>query len=209
MNHRILTLIGCAFLAQISTSLFAQSFNAGALIGANASQVGGDGYSGFNKAGLIVGAYTDIDISTTINLQLEINYSQKGSRHNPNTEEGDTDFFLMRLDYIEIPVMARYQNNKFTFEGGVYYGQLINEYLEDENGAFDIPPELNKFKSSDFGALIGVNFNFTENIIMNWRFNQSVMPIRRHDSGASWIFDRGMLHSYLSFTMRYEFIGGN
>ena len=44
---------------------------------------------------------------------------QKGSRKNPNTAEGDTEFFLLRLDYIDIPVMARVRHNKFTFEGGV------------------------------------------------------------------------------------------
>lgn len=192
-----------------ATLLQAQNFNAGILAGVNASQVSGDGYGGFNKAGLIVGVYTDIDVSQKINLQFEINYSQKGSRENPDTEQGDTDFFLMRLNYIEVPIMARYKNNRFTFEGGMYYGQLVDEYLENQDGPFEIPQELNKFRTYDVGALLGMNFNFTENIIMNWRYNMSVLPIRDHDSGASWIFDAGMLHQYVSFTMRYEFIGGN
>ncbi|MEQ8908295.1 MAG: outer membrane beta-barrel protein [Vicingaceae bacterium] len=191
-----------------SLEVNSQSFNAGILAGVNASQVSGDGYSGFNKAGILVGVYTDIDISQKVNLQFEINYSQKGSRKNPNTKEGDTEFFLMRLDYVEIPVMARFKNNRFTYEVGLYYGQLVNQYLEDENGPFNIPEPLNEMKSYDLGGLVGINFNFTENIIMNWRINQSILPVRDHDSGASWRFDSGLLHTYLSFTMRYEFIGG-
>lgn len=189
-------------------SFHAQSFNAGALAGVNASQVSGDGYSGFYKAGINAGLYSNIDVSQKVNLQFEINYSQRGSRKNPNTEKGDTDFFLLRLDYIEIPVMTRFKNNRFTYETGLYYGQLIHNYLEDENGPFEVPEPLNDFKNYDVGALIGINFNFSQHIIMNWRLSQSILPVRDHDSGENWRFDSGLLHTFLSFTMRYEFIGG-
>lgn len=197
------------FSFTMATSSYGQSFNAGILAGINASQVAGDSYSGFNKAGILVGLYSDIDISSKINLQFEINYSQKGSRKNPNTAEGDTEFFLLRLDYVDIPVMARVRHNKFTFEGGVYYGQLVNNYIEDENGPTEIPAEFNKFNEYDFGGLIGINFNVTENIIMNWRYSNSIIPTRKHDSNAVFWFNRGTYNNYMSFSLRYEFIGGN
>ncbi len=192
-------------ISQIGKS---QNINIGALAGINASQVSGDGYGGFNKAGLLIGIYSDFDLSPTFNFQFEISYSEKGSRRNPNTDEGDTDFFLLKMNYIEIPLILHYKKERFTYEAGLYYGQLISNYLEDENGPFEIPPQTNQFTDFDFGALIGINFNFTENIIMNWRYSNSIVPIREYDSGASFRFDSGMYHSYLSFTMRYEFIGG-
>ena len=95
------------------------------------------------------------------------------------------------------------------YEGGAYFSQLINDHLEDENGTFEIPSQLNQFKKNDIGFLMGVNFNFTDNLIMNWRFNTSILPFREYDSGEQFQFDRGMLHHYISFTMRYEFIGKN
>lgn len=188
---------------------FAQNFHAGALLGVNASQVSGDNYSGFNKAGLLLGMYSNVNVGRELNLQAEINYSQKGSRRNPNTDLGDTDFFLMRLDYIEVPVMGRWEKNRFTFEAGFYFGQLINEELEDENGPFEIPEQLNQFRSTDLGGLIGFNFNFTDNLIMNWRYSNSLYPVRDHDSGEQFRFNSGMYHSYLSFSFRYEFLGSN
>lgn len=190
-------------------SLSAQDFRAGALAGINASQVSGDGYSGFNKAGLLVGGFVNVDMNLKLNLQMEINYSQKGSRRNPLTDQGDTDFFLLRLDYIEVPIMARWSQNKFTFEAGAYVSQLVNEYLEDENGPFSIPPQLNQFNSTDLGGLFGINFNFTDNIIMNWRYSNSFIAVRKHDSGEQFRFNDGMFHSYLSFTLRYEFFGSD
>jgi len=195
------------FLFFILGNLTAQNINIGALAGVNASQVSGDGYGGFNKAGLLIGVYSNFDISQKVNLQFEINYSQKGSRRNPKTDKGNTDFFLLRMNYVEIPVIARVQKNSFTFEGGFYYSQLVYDYLENENGPFDIPEEFNQFNDFDTGFLIGVNFNFTESLIMNWRYSNSIVHFREYDSEAEFQFDSGMFHNYLSFTLRYEFIG--
>lgn len=191
----------------LGTELNAQSFNAGILAGVNASQVSGDGYSGFDKAGILVGLFSNIDVSKRINMQMEINYSQKGSRRNPNTDEGDTDFFLLRMNYIEIPVMARTQYKRFKFEAGAYYSQLINFYLENENGEFDIPDGLNRFNNYDVGFLVGVNFEFTENLVMNWRYSNSAIRFREYDSEANFLFDSGMFHNYFSFNFRYVFYG--
>lgn len=198
------------FLLLILFSAFSsksQNINIGASAGINASQVSGDGYGGFRKAGLLIGLYSDFDISPLLNFQFELNYSEKGSRRNPKTSEGDTDFFLLRMDYVEIPVMLRIKKERFTYEAGFYYSQLVNSYLEDENGPFEIPPETNQLNEYDLGVLIGINFNFTEHLIMNWRYSNSLLPFRKYDSGANFRFDSGLFHNYLSFTLRYEFIG--
>ena len=185
----------------------AQQFNAGFLAGVNASQVSGDGYSGFNKAGILIGLYSNVSISQKIDLQFEINYSQKGSRKNPKTSEDDTDFFLLRMNYINIPVLAQFQKKKFTYETGVYIGQLISDHIENQDGPSEIAPELNQFKPQDLGILVGINYNFTDNLIMNWRLSSSVIPFRNYDSNASFQFDSGMYHHYLSFNFRYQFLG--
>jgi len=199
-----LILIGLTF----SSSAGAQeSFNAGILAGINASQVNGDGYGGFNKAGILVGLFSNIDISQKLNMQLEINFSQKGSRRNPKTDEGDTDFFLLRMNYIEIPIMLRTDYKRFKFEGGLYYSQLVNYHLEDELGEFDIPEELNQFNNNDIGFLFGVYFNFTESLLMNWRYSNSLIDFREFDSGGSFLFNTGMFHHYMSINLRYVFYG--
>ena len=196
----IIALFSCAHL-------HSQEFNAGFTAGINMSQVSGDGNSGFNKAGLIAGLFSNVDVSPLINLQMEINYSQKGSRRNPNTSEGDTDFFLLRMNYIEIPVVARIDYKKFTFEAGAYYGQLINYHLEDELGEFDIPEELNQFNNYDVGVIAGIYFKFTESLIMNWRYSNSAIHFRQYDSEARFLFDSGMFHNVLSVNVRYVFYG--
>lgn len=185
----------------------AQNINIGAIAGVNASQVRGDNYGGFRKAGLLLGSYANFDLTEQFDFQFEINYSEKGSRKNPNTSEGDTDFFLLRMNYIEVPAMIRFKKRKFTYEAGLYYAQLISDHLEDENGPFEIPEQQNQLKDSDVGFLAGLDFYFTESIIMNWRYSSSILPVREFDSGASFRFESGLMHHYISLSMRYEFIG--
>ena len=184
-----------------------ESFNAGVLAGINASQVSGDNYGGFNKAGMLFGLFSNVNVSQKLNLQIELNFSQKGSRKNPKTDEGDTDFFLLRMNYIEIPLMLRTDYKRFKFEGGGYYSQLINYHLEDENGEFDIPEELNQFNNNDIGFLVGVYFKFTESLVMNWRFSNSIVDFREFDSSGRFLFNTGMFHHYMSINLRYVFYG--
>ena len=206
MKHFGFLVLFCLF----ATFSYSQQFRAGASFGVNASQISGDGYSGFNKAGINAGIFSNTRFSRDLDFQFEINYSEKGSRKNPQTDKGDTEFFLLRMPYIEIPIMLQYHKNKFTYEAGFSYSRLISSYLENENGPFEIQPQLNQFRDNDFAFLLGVNFNFTDNLIMNWRFNTSVIPFRKYDSGSDELpFDSGMYHHFVAFTFRYQFLGTN
>ncbi len=195
---------------------YSQAIDAGIKAGVAASQVSGDGYSGFNKAGLIFGGFAKINLKEKHHIQFEITYTQKGSRRNPNTSEGDNDFFLLRLDYIEVPVLYQYDYKSFTFEVGPYISTLVNEHLEDELGEFSLPAEWNQFRNIDLGLTAGIAFNFNEHLIMSWRFSNSIVPFRDYQSaerinnlprGAGGLnrFNAGMFHSYLTFTLHYKF----
>jgi hypothetical protein len=196
-----------SLLLLISIGIKSQSFNAGISGGINASQISGDGYSGFDKAGILFGVYSNAPISNKLNIQLEINYSQKGSRRNQTDE--NPDFLLLRLNYVEVPILVRWESKKITYEAGLYYGQLIHQYLEDENFEYVDFENFNQFKSTDFGASIGLTYKLSEHLMMNWRYNNSINSVRDFNSGAQFGFKRGMMHSYMSFSIRYELLGEN
>jgi len=48
------------------------------------SQVEGDNYWGYNKAGFYGGVYSNRRLNDRASFQLEFNYIQKGSHQNPN-----------------------------------------------------------------------------------------------------------------------------
>lgn len=193
-----------------------QAIDAGIKAGIAASQISGDGYSGFNKAGIIFGGFAKINLRDKHHIQFEITYTQKGSRRNPKTSEGDNDFFLLRMDYIEVPILYQYDYRSFTFEAGPYVSTLVNSYLENELGPYPLPTKWNQFKNFDIGLTAGIAFNFNEHLIMSWRFSNSIIPVRDFESqerinnlqlGAGGLnrFNAGMFHSYISFSMHYKF----
>lgn len=207
ISKRAIILALLSFFLLNNSAVFAQDgFKAGASFGVIASQVAGDGYGGFDKAGLFGGLFVNTYTSEKVSWQMEINYAQKGARRNPKTSEGDHEFFLMRLNYIDVPLMVKVDYKSFTFEGGLYYGRLLNYHLENEDGEFSLAKGSKDFKEYEIGALFGITFHFTEQLLMNWRFNNSIREIREYDSGSSYMLNTGYFNTYLSFSLRYEFI---
>ena len=91
---------------------FAQKFNAGIRAGIVASQVDGDTYEGFDKAGVIAGLYVNRSFSDKFSLQLEMDFIQKGSRM---PVDDLNNYYLMRLSYLEVPLLLQWHvSNSFT-----------------------------------------------------------------------------------------------
>src|SRR5689334_21238513 len=84
---------------------YAQNFHAGLLAGISTSQVDGDNLAGYHKVGIKGGVFVNRQLSEKFALQLEIEFLQKGSRKPVDTIENT--FFLMRLNYIDVPLLAR------------------------------------------------------------------------------------------------------
>ena len=64
----------------------AQPFFGGVSAGLNVSQVDGDGFSGYNKAGLYAGFFVNTMIREKMGAQFEIRYSEKGSSKKSSAE---------------------------------------------------------------------------------------------------------------------------
>ncbi|MFM9028678.1 MAG: hypothetical protein ACKOQ6_11910, partial [Bacteroidota bacterium] len=62
------------------SELQAQSFSSGIRFGMTATQVDGDTYEGFDKAGLLGGLFVERFMSDRFSLRMEMDYIQKGSR---------------------------------------------------------------------------------------------------------------------------------
>ena len=86
-----------AFIIAIgfSTSLTAQNFDAGFIGGLVATQVDGDGYGGYDKAGPIVGLWVGHRISHSYYSRVEFRYIQKGSYAKTSDDGG---YYRMRLN---------------------------------------------------------------------------------------------------------------
>ena len=148
----------------LSLSLKSQAFFGGIALGGVTSQVDGDGNNGFHKAGFTAGAFVGLELSDIFETQFEIKYIQKGSRSSAD----DPDQFTIRLDYIELPLIASanlgFINingrtlNWISFEAGAsvdvlaYTNQVNNGASEDSN----------RWKRLCVNGILGVKFNIIE-----------------------------------------------
>ncbi len=183
-----------------SLNMFSQTFGGGILGGLSASQLDGDNWDGYHKAGLSFGVYTNAKLNKHIDAQLEIRYVQKGSKSD-NEDRGT--FYLSKLNYIEMPVFFKYKFlNRFTANIGLAVGYL-QKSTEDKDAVGDEPadPAFDKF---EFSGLAGVEYKIIEKLFFNVRFNYSIFPVRAHPGDQTFFLNRGQYNNVLTFTVYYQ-----
>lgn len=181
----------------------AQVFNGGVTVGLVGSQVAGDTYSGYRKAGLFGGGFVNLELGKHSILQMELTYFQKGSRENPDSTNNYTSYIL-RLNYVELPLLYQYKLKKWIFEAGPSLGFTIG-YFEEYNGQTD-------FNGNDPAAVtlqinVGVRFFVTEHFGFGLRTNNSLLNIRQNVvSGDVWRFwGYGQFNDALVISAFYQF----
>ena len=202
--HKILTLLFFCGILTYNTN--AQSFGGGIIAGASTSQVAGDLLGGFNKIGILAGAYTNLKVKEILSFQFEISYITKGSR-NPNMYESNHPNYEkieITLSYIEMPLTINLQQKEnLGVEFGIIPAFNISATLNSAE-AKNISVPNPQYKKYDLGVCAGINYHITDNIILNTRISNSIIPIRSHTSGATFGLNKGQYNTVLSFAIHYK-----
>jgi hypothetical protein len=196
----------CFFILLISSaSIHAQRFNAGVMAGGVTSQVDGDTYDGYHKFAFLGGGYVCLQVSPHSSFQMELEYIQKGSRRTDTTVMGG-DTYLLRLHYIEIPVLYQYTFKKrFYFEAGPVADILIGS-LELKNGA--VPPQTVPLRPVTLAGIFGFGAYLTKNLRLNVRSNYSLISIRSQNVASGYrrmVFEIGQYNNVLSLSLLWDF----
>jgi hypothetical protein len=194
----------CCLLLLLAFKIHAQEykFHSGFIAGISTSQVDGDQLAGYNKVGIKAGAFVNRNFSEHVCMQMELLFIQKGSRKPINTD--DNTYFIMRLNYIEVPLMFRYQlSKKIIGEAGPSFATLVSSEETDEVGIIKSRPPFHKF---DFDVNAGGYYLLSDNWSFNFRFSYSIVPIRPFDTAHPYaFFDRGQFNNLLSMALCYRF----
>jgi len=183
------------------TTLNAQRFKAvlqGSLAG---TQVSGDELSGFNKAGLLAGAGVITALKKDLSLGFKILYLQKGSRKPSKLDQGDPTTYLLKLNYIEVPIQFRYKAGKKLFlEFGPSIAYLVKYKEENEDGELENRNAFSKIDLSLTGAIVYQINEFWEIRFEGW---QSILPIRKHSDGITYRLNLGQYNSVIAIGIQY------
>lgn len=199
----LLLFLNCTLLAQESPRYFKPVIFAGLC----ASEVDGDLYGGLNKAGVFAGFGISRKFHEKWIFDLGLSYIQKGSRKNINPKENDYTYYILRLNYIEAPLLFKYEIKKFKILAGINAAYLIRSYEESHVGIITYP-----FKKYDVCLTAGMEFNIVGGLSTVIRYNYSVTPVRDYLVNTVYnpgIFVRwakpGLYNNYVVLSLNYAF----
>lgn len=184
---------------------FSQRFEGGVMAGLNASQVDGDTYSGYNKPGFVGGVYVLNNFSRTVFAGMELKFTQKGSRKNPDPKSTDDQSkYIMRLNYAEIPVYLGIRtSDRISVLAGLSAGYLIKGTEFDNYGKF-VKEDQHAFNSTDVQGFLGFRFQMTDRLFIDLRGAYSVLPIRDKPGDVLWYWRSSQFSNLLSTTLLYR-----
>ena len=198
-------MIRCAiFFLLIATSAIAQTFSNNIHLGLNATQVDGDGFSGYHKIGLNFGLATHYNFQNSSNkLGFEINYTQKGTYQAFNPKRGKFDKYNLNLNYIEIPILYVFPKYGVNFEIGPAISTLISKY-EAYN---DIEStDTYQYNGLELGVIGGIIVPMTERIFFKIRLSNSITSIRDYGTrGTGRFWEVGSFHRMAGINFTYYF----
>lgn len=178
---RLLLLFAVTFA--FATTIFSQEFFGGLILGGTTSQIAGDNRGGFNKVGIVGGAFAGLNLSHDFDVQMELKFIQKGSRSTDIDNRPQYDPFLIQLNYIDLPIVFSYNLNKINindvnlkwlkFELGLSLDILVKARQEIQG----VPVISNPWNRLAANTIIGVRASVSDNIEIGLRTVNSITSV--------------------------------
>ncbi|GGX03281.1 porin family protein [Aquimarina muelleri] len=175
----------------------------GVKTGVNLANISGDNTEGFEgRTSFHLGSVVEIPITDKFAFQPEVSYSSQGDKFKNNLL-GLSAKTTMKLDYINIPLIAKYYVIQgFTLQAGPQIGFLISAKSKVE--AMDVNKETDiddNFKSIDFGVILGLGYQLDMGAFFDARYNIGLSNI----NDAASFDDVKQKNSMAQFSVGYKF----
>jgi hypothetical protein len=197
-------LAGALVLAVAAWSQEPLRFAGSLFAGVSASQIHGDGVSGFDKFGWTGGPLLEISRGP-VAWEWGLLYTQKGSRKVPNPKTGDYSTWKYRFTYVDVPLIRVWKPESWWWFGVGVQPSLLLRAEEDFFSTGYSPlttPELKRF---DLGAVALVGMEYTEVITFELRMSQSALPIADRPDSPVMRWDNFLMNMALQLGLKLQF----
>lgn len=151
--------------------------------GINFSGLGGESesYTG-SLPGVYFGATTNVlNFSEVVSINAGLQYSQMGSKYESYQYipggEGSTSSASVRMNYLTVPVTAKYQvKGGFFGEAGVRPGLLLSAKDKHDGESDDIKSD---YKSFDMGLLLGAGYQFHKQMGISIHYYPGLLNVNK------------------------------
>lgn len=136
--------------------LQAQDIDFGIKVGANFSAFS-DAADFDNKTGFVGGAFLDVKVNDNYNLQIELLYSQQGTKFNLGK---------IKLDYVLVPVVLKiYLIKRLNIQVGPQFGFVVDDNVDK------VLRSIDEAQSFDFTGIVGVGLDLPLGVRVDARYN--------------------------------------
>lgn len=187
-----------------------RSFFGGIQLNMNATQIDGDGFSGYDKVGLNAGVSLHVFFNKNYGLELNMLYSEKGAinrqtYHDDYTGTGFINYEAL-VNYIEMPLLfTYYHQERMVFMAGPSLNLLIKEeeIFPYPNPPINYEPRFNKWTAD---ILIGVKYNLWSNLYAQAKFSYGILAMRNYEvTGSVPLTASHQYNNQLTFGIQYLF----
>ena len=203
-------------LLAIGLNSNAQLFKAGAIAGANLTQVDGDELYGYKKAGFNGGLMVilPLESSKRLTLSIETIFNQKGSyqKHVNYFHDSLDGFYKLVLDYAEIPVLLHFKDKDFlNFGTGLSYGRLVRFGEWTASKKVDWSREEWPYTEWDLNWIADIDFPISQRfhkLRFNFRYCYSIVKLRDkifNNPFTNEAWKREQYNNILTFRLQYIF----
>lgn len=188
--------------------LSAQNFRGGLRAGMTMTQISGDDLSGFHKLGAYAGGFVNWRFIQNDRwaIQPEINFVMKGSSTylKPDKNGNVGAKYVLTMYYVEVPVLVKCRIVKgLEAELGPTLGVLIGANEKDANGTMNARMPFRWFEVCAMG---GVSYLFKEHYGLNFRYVQTLVPVRVCDiDHGNYRINKKQFSSELALSFFYQF----
>lgn len=171
MKRTICLIVASTFLFSSVKAQLSYGIKAG---GALSSLPGDGNISNYNKYGFFAGVSGALALRKSLTLQAELYYSAQGNKVlvsivDMQGNDLGNEKAPFRLNYINLPILARYQHASGIFvETGLQAGLLVSARIKTSRDASDIK---NYCRSFDLSWPIGAGMQFDNGLGINLRYN--------------------------------------
>jgi len=213
INNRI-TILFVLLSMFLAPKIFSQDFEMGLVGGVDFTQVDGDLSAGYEKFGGQGGLVLTNKFKNDVGFEMQLKYIQKGSR-NVHTNQSGYIHYVIRLQYVEMPVVFTYPLSKFSekkylqkfsLAGGLTFGYLVKAMEEDEYGFF---PTYSLFNKYELGYVAGFKYKFSKKLYGNAMFGYSIFRVRKKECGITPWYNFttcGQYNNSVQLSLIYKFV---
>ncbi len=193
-----------AVLASFSLVATAQeeSIRFGAKAGLNLSNISGDGTDDLDgRTSFHIGAVVEIPISEKFAFAPELLYSAQGASFDDTILGVEVESTTI-LDYINIPLMAKYYVAQgLSLQAGPQIGFLASAKAKVEGGGVDEDTDIkDNVKGIDFGLNFGAGYQLDMGLFFDARYNLGLSDINDFDDG-----DDSNQNAVIQLSVGYKF----